>query len=111
MRIKIIKNVLFHLKLHRDYALDRLNNINGIRCEKPQATFVLFPDVSKIPMSAEELANYLKINEKVAVVPGGEKFFGPGSEGHIRITLATSREILEEGLNRIENGINKVLGG
>lgn len=100
-----------HIENNRDYALERLNKISRISCEKPQGTFVLFPNVSKIPMSSEELTNYLLKEEKVAVVPGGEQFFGPGSEGHIRITLATSREILKEGIDRIERGINKILGG
>ena len=35
----------------------------------------------------------------------GEKFFGEGSEGYIRICFATSRGILTEGLNRLEKGI------
>ena len=36
---------------------------------------------------------------------GGEQFFGPGSEGRIRICFATSRAILTEGLDRLEKGI------
>ena len=60
----------------------------GISCRKPDATFVLFADISGLP-----------------VVPGGETFFGPGSEGYIRICLATSREVLEEGLNRLEEAL------
>lgn len=98
-----------HIESNRDYALERLNKIQGIKCHKPQATFVLFPDVSEIPMSSEQLAEYLLKEEKVAIVPGGQKFFGPGSEGHIRICLATSKEILKEGLDRIERGINKII--
>ena len=81
----------------------------GVSCVKPQATFVMFPDVSALPMSAEELTEYLKKEEKVAIVPGGKQFFGPGSEGHVRICLATSREILKEGLDRVERGIRKLM--
>ena len=81
----------------------------GVSCVKPQATFVMFPDVSGIPMSAEELVEYLRKEEKVSIVPGGKQFFGPGSEGHVRICLATSREILTEGLDRVERGIRKLM--
>ncbi len=98
-----------HIQSNRDYALERLNQMPGVSCYKPQATFVLFPDVSRIPMTAEELVEYLKKNERVAIVPGGKKFFGPGSEGHVRICLATSREILKEGLDRMERGICKLM--
>ena len=48
------------------------------------------------------LTDYMKEKVKLAVVSGGEKFFGSGSEGYIRICFATSREILEDGLNRLE---------
>lgn len=94
-----------HLQSNRDYALERLNKMPGVSCYKPQATFVMFPDVSALPMSAEELVEYLKKEERLAIVPGGKQFFGPGSEGHVRICLATSREILKEGLDRMEHGI------
>lgn len=100
---------ILHLQSNRDYALKRLNQMPGVKCTKPQATFVIFPDVSEIPMSAEKLVEYLKKEEKVAIVPGGEQFFGPGSEGHVRICLATSREILKEGLDRMERGIKKLM--
>ena len=98
-----------HLQSNRDSALERLNQIPGLKCYRPQATFVIFPDVSELPMSSEELVEYLKKEEKLAIVPGGKQFFGPGSEGHVRICLATSREILKEGLDRMERGIRKLV--
>lgn len=98
-----------HLQSNRDYALERLNRMPGVKCAKPQATFVMFPDVSEIPISAEKLVEYLKKEERLAIVPGGKQFFGPGSEGHVRICLATSREILKEGLDRMERGLKKLV--
>ena len=95
---------------NRDYALERLNAMPGVSCYKPQATFVLFPDVSGVGMSSEELTKFLMEKHKVSIVPGGAKFFGPGSEGHVRICLATSHEVLEEGLNRVEAGIREIMG-
>lgn len=94
-----------HITENRDYALERLNAMPGVSCYKPQATFVLFPDVSGVGMEAEELVGYLMREHKISIVPGGAKFFGPGSAGHVRICLATSRQLLEEGLNRMEAGI------
>ncbi|MCI9442741.1 MAG: pyridoxal phosphate-dependent aminotransferase [Ruminococcus sp.] len=98
-----------HLQSNRDYALERLNQMPGVKCTKPQATFVMFPDVSEISIGAEELVEYLKKEERLAIVPGGRQFFGPGSEGHVRICLATSREILKEGLDRMERGLKKLV--
>ena len=84
------------------YALQRIAAMPGIKCHKPQATFVIFPDITETGMDPVELVELLKTKYKLAIVPGGERFFGPGSEGHVRICLATSHEVLEEGLNRLE---------
>lgn len=65
----------------------------GIKCHKPQATFVIFPDITETGMDPVELVELLKTKYKLAIVPGGERFFGPGSEGHVRICLATSHEV------------------
>ncbi|MCD8363400.1 MAG: pyridoxal phosphate-dependent aminotransferase [Lachnospiraceae bacterium] len=97
-----------HLQSNRDYALERLNRMPGVTCRKPEATFVVFPDISGLSIGAEALVEYLKTEEKLAIVPGGKQFFGPGSEGHVRICLATSREILAEGLDRMERGLRKL---
>lgn len=40
----------------------------------------------------------MKEKVKLAVVSGGEKFFGSGSEGYT-VLLCNNPEILEEGLN------------
>ena len=98
-----------HVTANRDYALARLEKMPGIRCHKPQATFVLFPDITETGMDPVELVDLLREKYKVALVPGGARFFGPGSDGHIRIVLSTSHEIVEEGLNRLEKGLNDIM--
>ena len=96
---------------NRDYALARIEKMPGIKCHKPQATFVLFPDITGTGWDPVELIDVLKEKYRVALVPGGARFFGPGSEGHIRICLSTSREVLEEGLNRLEACLNDIASG
>ena len=97
-----------HLRRNRDHAIERLNKMTGVRCHLPEATFVVFPDVSSLPLSAEEIAAILKDRHGVAVVPGSSEFFGPAARGHIRLSLATSRRLLEQGLDRIEAGLNSM---
>lgn len=96
---------------NRDYALARIEKMPGIKCHKPQATFVLFPDITGTGWDPVDLIEVLKEKYRVALVPGGARFFGPGSEGHIRICLSTSREVLEEGLNRLEACLNDIASG
>lgn len=101
-----LKEFVNHLHKMRDFAVDRLNAMPGISCQSPQGCYVLFPDISKTGYLAFELQNKLIEKAKVAVVPGLPKWFGDGAQGHIRLSFATSYEILDEALGRI----NKFLG-
>lgn len=103
-----VDDFMKHIQKNRDYALERMEAMPGIHCHKPRATFVLFPDISELSMPAKRFADYVYKEFKLSIVPGGARFFGPGSEGHIRICLATSHEILEEGLNRLEAALRSL---
>lgn len=104
-----VEEFIEHLKGNRDYAVSRINSMPLITCASPQATYMVYTNIKALGISSQAFTDYLLQNAKVAVVAGGEKFFGPGSEGYIRICYATSREILEEGLNRLEKGIKMLL--
>jgi aspartate/methionine/tyrosine aminotransferase len=92
-----------HLRSQRDFAHKRISKLAGVSVSVPEATFVLFPDISNTGLSAEELSEHLRQYAKVAVVPGSKRWFGPGAIGHIRLSLATTRDILTDALDRIES--------
>ncbi|MBI3230607.1 MAG: pyridoxal phosphate-dependent aminotransferase [Burkholderiales bacterium] len=96
---------LRHLHAQREMAVTRLNAMPGVQCRAPEATYLLFPQVTVAGMDSLALQAHLLEKGRVAVVPGATKFFGPGAEGHLRICFATSREILSEGLDRIEHSL------
>ena len=100
-----VDQFLAHLTANRDYALERIAKMPGITARKPDATYLMYMDVSALGVPAVELTDFLTANAGLALVPGGEKFFGPGSEGHMRLCFATSRGILTEGLDRLERGL------
>lgn len=104
-----VDEFLKHLKGNRDYAVERLNAMPLLKAYKPMATYLLYVDIRAFGMKSEEFTDYMKEKVKLAVVSGGEKFFGAGSEGYIRICFATSRAILTEGLNRLEKGIRMLM--
>ncbi|MGN7866389.1 pyridoxal phosphate-dependent aminotransferase [Chryseobacterium sp. 22458] len=93
---------LTHLQQNRDHAFNLLKHSEILEPGLPEATFVLFPKI-KNGMSSDEFAQHVLQQGKVAIVPGSERWFGKGAEGHIRICFSTSKEILEEGINRIIN--------
>jgi len=101
----------FHKR--RDVIVERLNNIRGIQCLKPDGAFYVFPNVSgvlgksagsKRLMTPCDVADYLLDEAKVAGVPG-EDF---GSQQHIRFSYATSLEDIEKGCKRIAEAVAKL---
>jgi cysteine-S-conjugate beta-lyase len=94
-----------HLQAQRDYVLQRLARWPGVTAQKPQGTYVVFPDVSSLSDDAERLCQHLRDHARVALVPGAPRWFGPGASGHLRICFATSRRILREAFDRLEPAI------
>ena len=81
----------------RRFLHGELSSIEGIRCPKALGAFYLFPDVSDFGLSANEFATRLLKEKEVAVVPGE----GFGAPGYIRLSYATSDEVIEKGVERI----------
>jgi aminotransferase len=84
-----------------------LNRI-GLPTAEPKGAFYAFPSIRPTGLSSEEFSERLLFEKKVAVVPGSA--FGPSGEGHVRATLATSYEQLEEALERIGEFVASLRG-
>ncbi len=96
----------------RDYMVDRINSIDGLSCIKPNGAFYVMMNISKLIgkefdgvkiNGSDDFANVLLEKANVALVPGS----GFGTDLHVRLSYATSMENIKEGLNRIENFLNK----
>lgn len=99
---------LTHLESVRDYAVERLNKMNGVYCIQPEGTYVLFVNIKAFGLTEEEMADYLLEKAKVSVVPGAAKWFGPGATGHIRLCFSTSMVVVRAALDRIEYALAKL---
>jgi len=80
----------------------------GVNIQPPQGTYVIFPCVRSLTPNGDAAAfcDRLRHESRVALVPGLPRWFGPGSEGHVRICFATSRAILQEAFDRMEPVVN-----
>lgn len=94
-----------YLQENRDYLYEHINATGVLTARKPQATYVIFIDVSKTGKTSEEFVEFMKEHVQLALVAGGEKFFGPRSNGYVRLCFATSHEYIEEGMKRLEKGL------
>jgi len=92
-----------------DRLVSRLNQIRGVRCLPSQGTFYAFPDFSKAIAAVDginndvEMAEYILDKAGVALVPGSAF----GAEGHLRLSYATSMEVLEKAMDRLEKLLGK----
>ena len=93
-------------KKRRDWLVDALNNIEGIKCRMPKGAFYAFPDISSFGLTSREFADRLLDEEGVALAWGTS--FGDFGEGYIRISYATSLENLMEAVKRIERFTKKL---
>jgi aspartate aminotransferase len=97
--------MLGEYRKRREYVLDRLRKIPGVKTQSPQGAFYAYPNVSAAYRNgitnSLQFAEKLLAEESVALVPG-EAF---GTDDHVRISYATSMKELERGLDRIEHFI------
>lgn len=82
---------------------DRLIQIPGFSCVKPQGAFYLFPNAKEAATmtgyeSVDAFVEALLEEAKVALVPGA----GFGAPNNVRLSYATSLDLLHQALDRIE---------
>lgn len=88
----------------RTYIYERLNQMPGVSCVNAKGAFYLFPNISATGMKSVEFAARLLEEEKVAVVPG----IAFGSDANIRLSYATSMQVIEKGMDRMERFCKKI---
>ena len=91
----------------RRLIVDGLNALPGVRCATPKGAFYAVPNVSGLlgkrrpggaPLAGSaDVASFLLEDARVAVVPGADF----GSDVHVRLSYATSADLISEGLRRM----------
>ena len=94
---------IYNNKLYLKEFLD--NNIKEFKYNIADSLYLAWVDVSDLCIDGLFLCNYLKDKAKVYFSYGEE--YGKSFKGFIRINLATSKDNLKEGLNRLLNGVNQ----
>ncbi len=100
-----LSDFLKHLTSMRTMLVNELNTIPGFNCIAPEGCYVAFTNITATKKSSQEIQEFLLKEAKVAVVPGLKKWFGDGADGYIRMSFATSNQILNEAMYRIKSVI------
>ncbi len=110
MDMEPVREMVAAFRARRDFVLERLRAIDGLRCPTPGGAFYLFPEVSsyfgaKTPdgrtiEDSEDLCFYLLEEHHVALVHGNAF----GAPDGLRISYAASMDDLETAMDRLEAG-------
>jgi len=107
---KVLNEMVLAFKNRRNLVVELAKAIPGLKINVPEGAFYLFPDVSsffgktlrgKLINNADDLSMYLLSEANVATVTG-DAFGNPNC---IRISYATSEEILTEAFKRIKEAL------
>ncbi len=107
------KQMVAEFDRRRKAIVEGLNKIPGVSCRLPGGAFYAFPNIKGVfgkrgPAglinSPTDLATYLLRDAHIAVVPG-EPF---GSQEHIRLSYATSLDVITRGLDRLAMALKKL---
>ena len=101
-----VHEMVTEFRTRRDAIVDGLNAIEGVSCIKPLGAFYVFPNVSQLPLSCQDLSDYLLEDAGVAVLPGTA--FGKYGDGYLRLSYANSLENIQEALARMDSAISTI---
>ena len=108
-----IKNMVEQFNIRRDYVVKRFNEIEGVVSPTPHGAFYVFPDFSAFygksyngftVSDSTTLCQYLLNESLVGLVPGAAF----GADKCARLSYACAFEQLEQGLQRISEGLSKL---
>lgn len=112
--MKPIEEMRNAFQKRRDYIVNELRSIDGVKCFTPSGAFYVFPDVRKFLGSTTpggqsistttDLCLYLLEEHGVATVPG-DAF---GEPNGLRISYAASMEDLKEAVERLKAGLTSL---
>ena len=93
-----VRNMTMQYDRRRLLIVDGFRQM-GLSCFEPRGAFYAFPNITSTGLSSEEFCTRLLNAKNVACVPGNA--FGPGGEGFIRCSYASSMNNIVEALKRI----------
>ena len=111
--VEDLNNMVKEFESRRNFMVEKLNNLDGISIIKPNGAFYIMVNISEYlntSLNGTNISNSLDFakvlleEERVAVIPGA----GFGLDSYIRLSYATSKEIIGKGIDRISDFLNKL---
>lgn len=112
--LEAVQKMRNSFKERRDFLIDELATIDGLKCFKPSGAFYVFPDISHYLGRSDsnddsintstDLCMYLLEQHGLAAVPG-DAF---GEPNGMRLSYASSMDELKEAVTRLKSGLEQL---
>lgn len=100
-----VDRMVAEFRRRRDVITDGLARLPGVRCFRPHGAFYAFPNIRGVDPDSGRFQEYLLTEAGVALLAGTA--FGAQGRGYLRLSYATSVEVITEGLRRIRQAIER----
>ena len=102
-----LKQMLAYLDGNMDFLENYINqHLPKIKIVRPEGTYLVWLDCREMGMKPMELRRFFIEEAKVGLNSGTD--FGQGGEGFMRMNVGCPREIIVEGLRRIQGAMEKL---
>ena len=99
-----LRSLRHYLTGNRDFVIRYLEaNIPAVRMTKPDATYLMWLDFSKLGLKPSPYDYFLE-QAKVAFSNGAA--FGAGCENFVRLNFGTTRQVLATALDRVRKSLH-----
>lgn len=89
-----------YLEGNIDYVLNFLaTNLPGVKCHKPEATYLMWLDFSAWGMSQQELNKFMITRAKLGLSDG--VIYGEQGAGFQRVNIGSPRSVIEKAMNQL----------
>ncbi len=95
----MVSDMRDEFNVRRDYMYDRLSKIANVSVSKPAGAFYMLVNIGKLGLNSTNFSDRLLSKAGVAVVPG----VAFGDDRTVRMSYATSLDIIKRGLDRFED--------
>ncbi len=108
-----VDTMVVEFERRRNFVVAQLNAMPGVSCNIPRGAFYVFPRVDALygksaqgrtVQTSMDMADYLLDEAGVALVPGD----GFCDDRFVRISYATSMELLQSGLERVRQALQQL---
>jgi aspartate/methionine/tyrosine aminotransferase len=101
-----VRQMATEYQARRDRVVSALQGIPGVQPLVPEGGLFVMVDVKQLGRSSEEVRRVLLHEAGVVVLHGAA--FGSGGEGTLRVSFAAGGATLEQGLERLREGLQRL---